>query len=77
MICIRCRASVIGDPLGHLQFTRLCPKCYRIYLTEQPSEDEKIKIEQKEIRTEQDKKAEEERITEAERIDNRFDILDM
>ncbi len=71
MTCIRCKGSVIGNLPGHLYVTRLCQKCYQIYLTEQPSGDEKADLEKKETEI---KKAEDE---EDERIDNRFDILDM
>ena len=76
MICTRCRASVIGNPPGHLLSTGLCQPCYRVYLTEQTKEEEQEEAKQKEVEAEQKRKVKEEKKAEEEKIDNRFDILD-
>jgi hypothetical protein len=81
MICVRCKCSVIGNIPSNLYSTQTCKKCYPIHMAEQPSDEEKAEIEQKK-KKQKYKKAEEarieaERIAEDERIDNRFDILDM
>lgn len=70
MVCIDCRASVIGDVPSHLRSSGRCRKCYPSYLEKQQLQNSAKSV------VEQEQKKVEEQEAKDEEIDSRFDILD-
>ena len=71
MQCVSCGATVIGSIPNPLYGARLCPTCSKANDKEQGLKQEEIEKKQKVAEVK--KKG----IAEEEKIDNRFDILDM
>ena len=75
MQCANCRASIIGSVPSSLRNARRCPKCYPSYVVEQALKTEIDKKKQEEIDFKKQKEME--RLANEEKIDDRFDILDL
>jgi hypothetical protein len=75
MVCVDCRANVIGVVPIHLYNSRRCAKCYPSYMAilEVENADKETAKKVEEVEKKKNESIEEEK----EKINNRFDILDM